>query len=57
VATQSNDRLFAVIAALFALAGWFYQQSELRILLFAPLALGAIFCLASLLWISGMRRY
>jgi hypothetical protein len=38
---------FAVIAALFALAGWFYQQSELRTLLFAPLALGAIFCLAS----------
>ncbi|HEX7314362.1 MAG TPA: hypothetical protein VF297_10590 [Pyrinomonadaceae bacterium] len=36
---------FAVSAALFALAGWFYQQSELRVLLFAPLALGAIFCL------------
>lgn len=36
---------FAVNTAVFALAGWFYQQSELRALLFAPLALGAIFCL------------
>lgn len=35
---------FAVSAALFALAGWFYQQTELRVLLFAPLALGAILC-------------
>lgn len=39
---------FVGIAGLFALAGWFYQQTELRILLFAPLSLGAILSLASL---------
>lgn len=39
---------FAGVSGLFALAGWFYQQAELRVLLFAPFALGAVFCLAAL---------
>jgi hypothetical protein len=39
---------FAAVVALFTLAGWFYLQIALRPFVFAPLALGAVFCLAAL---------
>lgn len=38
---------FAGVAALFALAGWFYQQRELRDFFSAPFFLAAIFSFAS----------
>jgi hypothetical protein len=38
---------FIGVAALFTLAGWFYQQADLKRLLSAPLLLGAILSFAS----------